>query len=105
MAKKAKAKAKARARARAKGKTKSPRKSEGTKVPMHAVVHFIGMLHDRKHAARFIAHAKRSGASITVPPEGVDFINNFVKEHNLQNARTVRGIDACPTTDPWKCGS
>jgi hypothetical protein len=92
-------------KAKAKRKTSASRRAAGTKVPMHAVVHFIRMLHDRKHAAKFIAHAKKSKASIMVPPKGVDFINNFVQEHNLQNARTARGIDACPTTDPWKCNS
>ena len=90
-------------KAKAKRKTSALRRAAGTKVPMHAVVHFIRMLHDRKHAAKFIAHAKRSKASITVPPKGVDFINSFVKAHNLQTIRTARGIDACPSTDPWKC--
>jgi hypothetical protein len=92
-------------KAKAKAKTSAPRKATGTKVPMHAVVHFIGMLHDRKHAAKFIAHAKRSKASITVPPKGVKLINSFLETHNLQNARTAKGIDVCPTTDPWKCDS
>jgi hypothetical protein len=90
-------------KANATGKKSASRKAAGTKVPLHAVVHFVRMLHDRKHAAKFIAQAKRSGASITVPPKGVSFVNDFLKDHNLQNARTARGIDACPTTDPWKC--
>jgi hypothetical protein len=94
MAKKAKAK---------KGKTGASRKATGTKVPMHIVVHFVKMLNDRKHAARFIAHAKKSAASITVPRTGVDFINGFLKDYNLQSVRTARGMDACPGTDPWKC--
>jgi hypothetical protein len=92
-------------KAKAKGKTSASRKVAGAKVPMHAVVHFISMLHDRKHAAKFIAHAKRSKASITVPPKGVTFVNRFLKNHNLINERTAKGIDACPTTDPWKCNS
>jgi hypothetical protein len=90
-------------KAKAKGKTGASRKAAGTKVPMHIVVHFVKMLHDRKHAARFIAHAKKSAASITVPRSGVNFINGFVKDHNLQSVRTARGMDACPSTDPWKC--
>lgn len=90
---------------KAKKKTSASRKTAGTKVPMHAVVHFIRMLHDRKHAAKFIAHAKRSKASITVPPKGVNFINSFMKDHNLPNAGAAKSIDPCPTGDPWKCNS
>jgi len=88
---------------KAKAKKTAQRKARGTKVPMHAVVHFIRMLHDRKHAAKFIAHAKRSRASITVHPKAVKFVNTFLADHNLQNARTASGIDVCPSTDPWKC--
>jgi hypothetical protein len=90
-------------KAKAKRKTSASRKAAGTKVPVHVVVHFVRMLHDRKRAAKFIAHAKKSGVSITVPPEGVKFINGFLNDHNLQNVRTARGIELCPTTDPWKC--
>jgi hypothetical protein len=90
---------------KAKAKTAASRKTAGTKVPMHAVVHFIRMLHDRKHAAKFIAHAKKSKASIMVPRKSVEFVNNFVQQHNLQSVRTAKGIDACPSTDPWKCNS
>jgi hypothetical protein len=88
---------------KAKGKKRASQAATGTKVPMHVVVHFVRMLHDREHAAKFIAHAKRSKASIMVPPKGVDLINNYVKKHNLQTVRTARGVDACPSTNPWKC--
>jgi hypothetical protein len=92
-------------KAKAKAKTTAARRTAGTRVPMHAVVHFIRMLQDRKHAAKFIAHAKRSKASITVPPKGVNFINSFMKDHSLPNARAAKSIDPCPTGDPWKCNS
>jgi hypothetical protein len=90
---------------KAKAKATASRRTAGTAVPMHAVVHFIRMLHNRKHAAKFIAHAKRSKASITVPPKGVDFINSFLENHNLPNVRAAKSIDPCPTGDPWKCNS
>jgi hypothetical protein len=90
---------------KAKAKTTASRRAAGTKVPMHAIVHFVRMLQDRKRAAKFIAHARKSKASITVPAKGVDFINGFLKDHNLPNARSAKAIDPCPTGDPWKCNS
>jgi hypothetical protein len=92
-------------KAKAKGKTSASRRTAGTQVPMHAVVHFVRMLQDRKRAAKFIAHARKSKASITVPPEGVDVINSFLQDHNLPNARSAKTIDPCPGGDPWKCNS
>jgi hypothetical protein len=86
MAKKAKAAKKATAK-----------KKAGAKVPLHKVVHFVRMLHDRKRAAKFIAHAKKNGAKITIPPASVAVINDFLEKHDLQ------GNDVCPTPDPWKC--
>jgi hypothetical protein len=91
-------------KAKGKRKTSASRRKAGTKVPLHVVVHFVRMLHDRKRAAKFIAHAKKSGASITIPPKGVKAIDSFLKEHNLQSVRTARGIDVCPNpNDPWDC--
>ena len=98
MAKKAKAKTKAKAKA----KTGASRTAD-TKVPMHVVVHFARMLENRQHAAKFIAYAKKNGLSITVPPKGVKAINDFLQTKSLTTARTVRGIDTCPTVDPFKC--
>jgi hypothetical protein len=95
MAKRATAK-----KAKAKAKTGTP---AGTKVPMHIVVHFVRMLHDRKHAAKFIAHAKKSGVSITVSPKGVKAVNDFLQTRSLTTARTAAGIDDCPNADPFKC--
>jgi hypothetical protein len=97
MAKKAKAKAKAKTKAKV--KKAAPRTAAGTKVPMHKVIHFVRMLHDRKRAAKFIAHAKKTGASITLPPKGAKAISNFLKTHNL----TAANADLCPNGDPFKC--
>jgi hypothetical protein len=104
MAKKAKAKAttKAKTKTKAKAKTGASRAAD-TKVPMHAVVHFVRMLNNRSHAAKFIAHAKKNQLSVTVSPKGVKAINNFLQAKSLTTARTLRGIDACPTIDPFKC--
>lgn len=91
MAKTAKAKAKT-----AKAKKSGPKTSAGARIPMHKVVHFVRMLHNRKRAAKFIAHVKKTGASITLPPKGAKAIGSFMQAHNL-------GGDLCPTGDPWKC--
>jgi hypothetical protein len=80
---------------KAKGKTSASRKAAGTKVPMHKIVHFVRMLHSRKHAAKFIASAKKSKASVMIPQKAVKFVSDFVRDRGIS--------DACPTTDPFKC--
>jgi len=83
---------------KAKAAKKAPAKKKAdAKVPLHKVVHFVRMLHDRKRAAKFIAHAKKSGAKISIPPASVTVINDFLSKHDLQ------GNDVCPTPDPFKC--
>jgi hypothetical protein len=96
--------AKARLKTGAAKKASTAKKKGDAKVPLHVVVHFVRMLHDRNRAAKFIAHAKKSKATITVPRKEVKIVNDFVQEHNLQTARTRSGIDLCPgAQDPWKC--
>jgi hypothetical protein len=90
---------------KAKVKTSASRRAAGTKVPMHAVVHFVRMLQDRKRAAKFIAHVRKSKASITIPPKGVNVINSFMQDHNFPNAKSAKTVDPCPGGDPWKCSS
>jgi hypothetical protein len=89
--------------AKAKAKKSVVKKSGDAKVPLHIVVHFVGMLHNRKRAAKFIAHAKKSKATIKVPQKEVKIINDFLAVHNLQATRTARGLELCPGGDPWKC--
>ena len=75
-------------------KTSAPRRAASTDMPIDAVVHFVHMLRKRNHAAKFIASAKESGATVTVPREARKVIKDFASE---------RGIDLCPGADPWKC--
>jgi hypothetical protein len=86
-----------------KAKKSGAKKSGDAKVPLHVVVHFVQMLRNRKHAAKFIAHAKKSKASIKVAPKDVKVINSFLAVHKLQATRTARGLELCPGGDPWKC--
>jgi hypothetical protein len=90
---------------KAKRTSKSRKKNASAKVPLHTVVHFMRMLHKRKHSARFMAHAKKEKGelSVTVPAEAVDFINRFRTAHRLESVALTPGADPCPTEDPWKC--
>jgi hypothetical protein len=100
MAKAAKAKTKtAKTKKTTKAKKSAPKTAAGAKIPMHKVLLFVRMLHDRKRAAKFIAHAKKTGASITLPPKGAKAIGNFMQTHNL----TAQSADVCPDGDPFKC--
>jgi|SRR4051812_11363416 hypothetical protein len=105
MAKKTKTKAKKATAKKAKAKKKAgaSRKAAGAKVPMHKVVHFVRMLHDRKRAAKFIAHVKEHGASVTVSPKAMKAVGSFLQAHNLAKAPMPGGVDLCPGGDPFKC--
>jgi len=95
MAKKAKAAKKTKAAKKAK-KTTAGRRVGAATIPLHKIVHFVRLLQRRKRAAKFVAHAKSQGASITIPAASRIAINDFLVQHNLQG-------DACPTPDPFKC--
>jgi hypothetical protein len=98
MAKKAQAakKTKAAKKARTAKKAGAGRRVGAATIPLHKVVHFVRLLQRRKRAAKFVAHAKDQGASITIPGASRIAINDFLVKHDLQD-------DACPTPDPWKC--
>ena len=69
---------------------------------MHSVVHFVKMLHDEKHAAKFVKAARDSKAVMTMHPDTVDFVKKFVAKNNLHQAMATKVVDPCPD-DPFGC--
>jgi hypothetical protein len=72
------------------------------KVPMHSVVHFVRMLHDEKHAAKFIKAARNSKAMVELHPSTVNFVKKYVANNNLHAAMASNVVDPCPG-DPFGC--
>src|SRR5258708_1679471 len=72
------------------------------RVPMHSVVHFVKMLHDEKHAARFAKAARESKAVVTMHPSTVTFVKKFVANNKLHQAMATKVVDPCPG-DPFEC--
>jgi hypothetical protein len=98
MAKKAKAR-------KSPAKSSSSRNgSEGLRVPMHSVVHFVRMLHDEKHAAKFLNAAKVSKAKtmVTLHPSTVNFVRKYVADNQLHGPMAAKVVDPCPG-DPFEC--
>jgi hypothetical protein len=77
---------------------------EGLMVPMHSVVHFVRMLHDEKHAAKFLNAAKASKAKtmVTLHPSTVNFVKKYVADNQLHGAMSAKVVDPCPG-DPFEC--
>jgi hypothetical protein len=96
MAKTAKAK-KAKKATKAKVSEKKP-----LRVPMHSVAHFVKMLHDERHLAKFVKAARTSKAMMTMHPATVNFVRNFVANNKLQQPMAAKVVDPCPG-DPFEC--
>lgn len=71
-------------------------------VPMHSVVHFVKMLHDEKHAAKFTKAARESKVVLTMHPSTVNFVKKFVADNKLHHAMATKVVDPCPG-DPFEC--
>jgi hypothetical protein len=84
--------------------TRTGGKDDGLRVPMHSVVHFMRMLHDEKHTAKFVkaARAAKAKATVTLHPSTVRFIKKYVADNELHGAMTAKVVDPCPD-DPFEC--
>ena len=93
-----------KAKARKSPAKSSSSRSEGLKVPMHSVVHFVRMLHDEKHAAKFLNAAKGSKAKtmVTLHPSTVNFVRKYVADNQLHGPMSAKVVDPCPG-DPFEC--
>lgn len=93
-------------KAAASKKAASAKRAGRVQVPMHSVVHFVRMLHDEGHADKFAAAAKKSKAVLSLHPDSVNFVQNFLSKNKLHPAmRAMRAndvIDPCPG-DPFRC--
>jgi hypothetical protein len=88
---------------KAKRKTSRSAKGSDVRVPLHAVVQFVRVLHKQKRAAKFMQSARTSGASIRVPASSVKFLRSFAQRNPPPKGAAARGLDPFPTGDPWKC--
>jgi len=98
MAKRAKAKARKTA---APAKRKTPGKKE-LRVPMHSVVHFLRMLQDEKHSAKFVNAARGAKAVVTLHPSTLKFVRKYVADNKLHEPMAAKVVDPCPG-DPFEC--
>jgi hypothetical protein len=72
------------------------------RVPMHSVVHFVKMLHDERHGAKFAKAARASKAVMTMHPSTVNFVKNYVADNKLHQPMAAKVVDPCPG-DPFEC--
>jgi hypothetical protein len=93
---------KAAKKASASKRTRSPKGADHAQVPMHSVVHFVRMLHDKGHAAKFIAAAKKSKAVVSVHPRHMGFVRKFLSDNQLHQGMAANVVNPCPGP-PYRC--
>jgi hypothetical protein len=95
MAKKAKKAKAAKARKQA---TPTPTYLKGTKpvnVPAHQVADVFALIHKHGHAAKFKRQAKAAGVAVTLNPETVNFVKDFLANNTMhKNAIGQRVVNS-----------
>jgi hypothetical protein len=80
----------------------APKGSKPLKVPVHSVVHFVKMLHDEGVADQFVEAAKKSKMFMTMHPDSVQFVRDYLSKNKLHHAMAAKVVDPCPG-DPFEC--
>jgi hypothetical protein len=78
---------------------------KGIKVPVHSVMDVIKTLQDLGHGDKFRQAAADQGAYVTLHPQTVNFVKNYMADNNLheQNAVASDVVNGCPGGDPNQC--
>jgi hypothetical protein len=70
------------------------------KIPLHAVITFLKMIEEHKQTEKLAEAAKSKNAFVTVDPETVNFVKDYLVENNLhehpiaQHVVNARGLRA-----------
>jgi hypothetical protein len=75
------------------------------KIPVHSVMDVLGAIGDLGHSGQFRQAAKQKGAFMTVHPDTVNFVKDYLAQNNLHTKSDVASqvVNACPGPDPNDC--
>lgn len=62
------------------------------KIALHDVMDVLKMIDDHGHSKKFKSKAKAAGAMMTVSPETVNFIKDFVADNNMHGHRIGKKV-------------
>lgn len=76
------------------------------KIPVHSVIDILGAIHELGHSESFKKAAKDKGAFMTVHPETINFVKDYLADNDLHTKSDVAAkvVNACPAgADPYQC--
>lgn len=75
------------------------------KIPLHSVMDVIKMIHDLGHGNQFRQAAVNQGAFVTLHPQTVNFVKDYLANNNLHQQSAVASdvVSGCPGGDPNQC--
>lgn len=83
--------------------TKPPKGKVPLRVPVHTVVKFVRMLHDKQHVDHFLETAKKSKAWVELHPSALRLVRKYVADKSLRGHMVSDVIDPIPGQDPSEC--
>ena len=54
-------------------------------IPVHRVADVLKMIHQHGHSAKFKKHAKAAGHAMSLHPDTVNFVKDFVADNAMHN--------------------
>jgi len=75
------------------------------KVPVHSVMDVLKEIDGLGHSDKFRQAAANNGAFVTLHPQTVNFIKDYLANNNLHQRSSVASdvVGACPGGDPYSC--
>lgn len=88
---------------------KTPNRLKGRKslnIEIHSIVDIIHEIHRLGHTPGFQEAAKKAGASISISPQAVNFVKDYIADNDLHTKSKIASdiLGACPPgTPPDNC--
>ena len=83
--------------------TKAP--TSGSKrparVPLHTVMDALRTIHDKGDSDHFMTEAEKANAVVSVPPDTLKFVKQYVTQNDLHNHPATNRVVLC--RQPYNC--
>jgi hypothetical protein len=75
------------------------------KVALHSVIDVLRTIDKLGHSEKFRQAAEKTGAFVTIHPNAVNFVKDYLVDNNLHEQSKVADdiVGACPGPDPYQC--
>ena len=70
--------------------------TEPVAVPLHNVAPFVKMLQEQSKVGHFADAAQLHNAVLTLDPKSANFVQDFLRTHDLHDSLAQAMVDPCP---------